>query len=169
MFFVGLVNVGKHFPAFRRKSKNKKMSFDFAKLKFAKPTALVVPVVQPAKLQTVAPKLNTAEAAIVIADLDADALERFNERAAIMEYDGGLIREEAERAAAADYIDRIVIADVAVESAKYFEPIAGVVCPWCASGAHLHDVAGGWQCDHCQRLAWWFDGSSIVRSDWSAG
>lgn len=40
-------------------------------------------------------------------ELEADSLDAFEERAAIMEHDGGMCRAEAERNAAADCADRI--------------------------------------------------------------
>ena len=58
------------------------------------------------------PRRNLAEAlAAAAAPFEADEAERrhaFEERAAIMEYDGGMSRAEAERCAAADCANRIM-------------------------------------------------------------
>ncbi len=84
-------------------------------------------------------------------------VERFEERAAIAQYDGGLSRSDAERLALAELLTKKH--DVAPE-------LAGVVCPYCQSMA-FEDVERGWRCRMCHRLAWvWLPGGSIVRADY---
>lgn len=76
-------------------------------------------------------------------------VEQEEERAAIVEFDGGPSRVEPPM----------------VERA-YLEPMCGIYCPWCRSDAHLFEHGSGLRCDNCGREAWRFEGEVIVRADW---
>lgn len=49
---------------------------------------------------------------------------------------------------------------------EYVAPMPGVICPWCRSGERLLEYSKGLQCDRCDRVAFRFEGDSIVRADW---
>jgi hypothetical protein len=87
-------------------------------------------------------------------------LERLDERAAIMEHDGGMDRDSADRHAWADVVDRAFKHVDAPE-----EMPVGAICPWC-KGRRLIDDPGGCRCWDCRRLAWVRIGESIVRADY---
>ncbi|TWT79120.1 hypothetical protein CA13_05180 [Planctomycetes bacterium CA13] len=83
-------------------------------------------------------------------------VERFEERAAIVEHDGGLSRDESE-----------AVAWEAIATPRFVSPMIGYICPWCRSGSHLIEHDGGLRCGHCDREAWRFDDDgAIVRCDW---
>jgi hypothetical protein len=86
-------------------------------------------------------------------------LESIAERSAIMEHDGNMSREAADRMAIEDIIDRVV------EDRSDDEMPVGVICPFCSS-RQLVDDPGGMRCRRCSRLAWILVGRSIVRADW---
>lgn len=84
-------------------------------------------------------------------------VERFEERAAVAQYDGGLSRSDAER---------LALAELLTKKHDGAPELAGVICPYCRSMA-FEDVERGWQCCDCKRLAWiWLPGGSIVRADY---
>ncbi len=85
-------------------------------------------------------------------------VEQWGERAAIMEYDGGLARVDAERLALVDVLG-------APPSPEYLPEEPGWLCPWCRRGDRLADDPGGLRCDRCNRLAWRWIGRSFVRAD----
>ncbi len=119
----------------------------------------VVPVVdelieQPPEMETVEP-LSLSER--------ADIAERWSERAAIMEFDGGLDREIAERTAWSEIVAQLpkgkTVCDIP-------DPMPfGATCPYCDS-RFLVDDPKGCRCWLCERLAWVTspDGG-IVRAD----
>ncbi len=81
-------------------------------------------------------------------------VERIEERAAILDYDAGLDRREAERCSLAEVIDDAP------------EPMPkGVICPWC-NGQRLIDDPQGCRCWDCGRLAWVAVEGAIVRADY---
>jgi hypothetical protein len=86
-------------------------------------------------------------------------LERFEERAAIMEYDGVLARDDAERMALVDVLDKPL-------SPEYLPEEPGWLCPWCRRGDRLIDADDGLRCGRCNRNAFVWIGDSIVRADY---
>lgn len=93
-------------------------------------------------------------------------VERFNERSAIMQYDGGLSRAEAERLALADLMGSLDRADDPAGEPEPLPLVVGWLCPWCRSGDRLADDPEGWRCLRCDRLAWRWVGDGIERCDW---
>jgi hypothetical protein len=88
-----------------------------------------------------------------------DLLERFEERAAIMEYDGGLAREDAERMALVDMLNK-------PPTPEYLPEEPGWLCPWCRRGDRLIEADDGMRCGRCDRQAFLRDGNAIVRADY---
>jgi|GEM_PF-1537851 len=86
-------------------------------------------------------------------------VEQWSERAAIMEYDGGLAREDAERLALVDMLDK-------PSSPEYLTEEPGWLCPWCRRGDRLIEADDGLRCDRCDRQAFLRDGNAIVRADY---
>ena len=78
-------------------------------------------------------------------------VERIEERAAIMEIDGGLPQAEAERLARQE-----TLGDSSERPA--------ILCPYCR-GCSLIEDPNGYRCESCNRLAWLYEGASIVRAD----
>lgn len=85
-------------------------------------------------------------------------VEQWNERAAIMEYDGGLAREDAERMALSDVLDT-------PSSPEYLPEEPGWLCPWCRRGDRLIEADDGLRCGRCDRQAFLQVGNQIVRAD----
>lgn len=109
------------------------------------------------RLSFEAPEGVVSEALIVRIRADASELlaivERVEERAAVMEHDGGVARVEAERMARMEVID----------DAPEQMPV-GVHCPAC-QGRRLIDDPKGLRCWDCGRLAWVRIVGAIVRAD----
>ncbi len=90
--------------------------------------------------------------------------EQIEKRAAIMEFDGGMTRVDAER---------MVMAEVVGESSdcRSLVPVPalmpdGVHCPHCHRKTY-HDVPVGWLCADCGRMAWLLlPNGSFVRADY---
>lgn len=93
----------------------------------------------------------------------ADLAERWNERSAVMEFDGGLDRETAERTAWSEIVGQLRN-DKIVTGIPDPMPLGGI-CPYCES-RFLVDDPDGCRCWLCERLAWVTtpDGG-IVRAD----
>lgn len=79
-------------------------------------------------------------------------VERIEERTAIMQFDGGLPKEEAERLAKQE----------AFQASNERPP---TFCPYCGGCSTTIDDSNGCRCSSCTRLAWLNDGASIVRAD----
>ena len=84
-------------------------------------------------------------------------VERFEERAAIAEFDGRLTREDAEA---------LAWESIEPRGPEYLPPMTGVSCPWCGCGERLLEHSEGLRCDGCGRDAWRFEDEAIVRCDW---
>lgn len=109
------------------------------------------------RLSFEAPEGVVSESLIVRIRAEGDALlaivERIDERAAIMEYDAGFLRADAER------IARMEVVDDAPEPMPM-----GVHCPAC-QGRRLIDDPQGLRCWGCGRIAWVRIKGAIVRAD----
>ncbi len=111
-------------------------------------------------------------------DVLADLVDRFNERAAIREYDGGLSRADAERLAVADLMAPVICADDPgpiddspgddpAESVGVADPVVAksIRCPSCGE-IDLADDTDGLRCGSCGVLAWVAtDEGGLVRCD----
>ena len=86
-------------------------------------------------------------------------VEQWGERAAIMQFDGELARDDAERLALVD-----VLGDP--PAPEYLPEVPGWLCPWCRRGDRLIDTDEGLRCGRCNRHAFVWDGDSIVRADY---
>jgi hypothetical protein len=84
-------------------------------------------------------------------------VERFDERAAIVEHDGGLALDDL----AGDPNRQ----SVTMSHNQNIEPIPGVICPWCRRGDCLIDADDGLGCDRCGRLAFRCLADGWVRVD----
>jgi len=122
-------------------------------------------------------------------------VERFEERAAVVQYDGGLPRPEAERLALADVLrpepkEQVDTPEQYLFDTNSFqknmkadapEPLlchrnsfqknetdpVGVRCPYCPSRSYVDDP-GGCRCCGCGRLAWiTLPTGGIVRADYA--
>lgn len=76
---------------------------------------------------------------------------KMGERAAVMEVDGGLTREEATHLAREEVLEAV---------SKHLVTL----CPYCSCD-RIIDEPNGCRCIACNRLAWVLDGLSIVRVD----
>ena len=84
-------------------------------------------------------------------------LESIAERSAIMEHDGNMSREAADRMALEDIIGN--------STQEVIEPMPrGASCPYCSS-RDLIDDPKGCRCERCGAMAWVIVGGSIVRAD----
>jgi len=111
-------------------------------------------------------------------DVLADLVDRFNERAAIREYDGGLSRADAERLAVADLMAPVSCADDPgpiddspgddlAESVGVADPVVAksIRCPSCGE-IDLAADPDGLRCGSCGVLAWVAtDEGGLVRCD----
>lgn len=88
-------------------------------------------------------------------------LERLVERAAIMEHDGGMDRDSADRHAWSDVVDHAFAKVDAPEDMP-----VGVEYPWC-HGRRLIDDPLGLRCWDCDRMAWVYAPGAIVRLDYA--
>jgi hypothetical protein len=101
-------------------------------------------------------------------------LESISERAAILEHDSGMSREDAERIALEGLMAIARPSPTSSAASTTSAPMDprdeempdGVICPHCGS-RQLVDDPGGMRCKPCGRLAWILDGPSIVRADYA--
>lgn len=101
-------------------------------------------------------------------------LESIGERAAIIENDGGMSREDADRMALEGLMAIARPSPTTSAASTSSAPMDprdeempdGVICPHCGS-RQLADDPGGMRCKRCGRLAWILDGRSIVRADYA--
>lgn len=88
-------------------------------------------------------------------------VERFEERAAVAQHVGGLIRSEAERLALSELPAKKQV--VAPEPLRM--SISGVFCPFCRADKFEELPHGDWRCRRCEKVAWRWLGESFVRVD----
>jgi hypothetical protein len=88
-------------------------------------------------------------------------VERFEERAAIAQYDGGLIRSEAER----QTLSELPTKEQVVAPDHCGVSILGVFCPFCRWNTFEELAHGDWRCRRCEKIAWSWLGRSFVRVD----
>jgi hypothetical protein len=93
-------------------------------------------------------------------DLIAE-VERFEERAAVAQYDGGLIRSEAERLA----LSELPTKEQVVAPENFGMILSGVFCPFCRWDKFEELPHGDWRCRRCEKVAWRWLGESFVSFD----
>jgi hypothetical protein len=103
-------------------------------------------------------------------------VERIEERAAMVEHDGGMIREDAERLAWSEIAEGgSTLQTVSPENPSPPAPVSasepetmplGIRCPFCPSRLYAADPRGS-RCCGCGRLCYlWMPNGSIVRADY---
>lgn len=107
-----------------------------------------------------------------------EILESIDERAAIIEHDGGMSREDADRMALEEVIANAMSSPTTSSATRCSTSTSpamadgrdsmrpqGLNCPYCQS-RQLYCDPRGKRCRRCARLAWIVDGQSIVRADY---
>ncbi len=133
-----------------------------------KSKGVVVSIAPDGRLSVDGPELVMTDDLLDRVRADRDGLlalvELFEERAAIVEHDGGLSRDDAERLAWSDVVEPSESRAVSIGPERVEMP-EGVYCPYCR-GQSFYAVPVGSVCARCRRMAWVkLQNGSICRAD----